>query len=378
MNACVRPRLPLFGPIVLAAGLGLCAPSPCPAGSGAAARSGNAILTVVAVDSVQGEWGIGVLSTRPGAVATVPWARAGEGVVGVQGFGSTAYGPGGLTLMARPGVTVAAAMDSLLAWSNRVSDHQYVLMNARGDTQVFTGPDCPGWAGSAQGQGFAAAGHGLSGPEAVDLAGLALQGIAPSLTEKLLAGLREGDEAGTTPFRSAALLVVKKDGGFLGGNDRYVDIRIEDAPKPLIELARLYAQRARTDLPAVHTRLGDDALRRGDRRRAELEFSRVIALYREAIQAAPRDPGPMNSLAWFFATHRVNLDEAQRLAQDAARFAPDSWQVLDTLAEISLARGRLGDAQETLNRALQLSPGNPHLVRQVERVRAAVLQEEKR
>jgi len=42
-------------------------------------------------------------------------------------------------------------------------------------------------------------------------------------------------------MQSAALLVVRDKGGYLGGTDRYIDIRVYDAPDPIKELQRLYA-----------------------------------------------------------------------------------------------------------------------------------------
>jgi uncharacterized Ntn-hydrolase superfamily protein len=39
----------------------------------------------------------------------------------------------------------------------------------------------------------------------------------------------------------AALLVVRKNGGYLGANDRFIDIRVYDAPNPITELKRLLA-----------------------------------------------------------------------------------------------------------------------------------------
>ena len=45
-----------------------------------------------------------------------------------------------------------------------------------------------------------------------------------------------GDKRG---MQSAALLVVRKNGGYLGANDRYIDIRVYDAADPIAELERL-------------------------------------------------------------------------------------------------------------------------------------------
>jgi uncharacterized Ntn-hydrolase superfamily protein len=40
-------------------------------------------------------------------------------------------------------------------------------------------------------------------------------------------------------MQSAALLVVRKNGGYGGNNDRYIDLRVEDAKDPIAELKRL-------------------------------------------------------------------------------------------------------------------------------------------
>ena len=47
-----------------------------------------------------------------------------------------------------------------------------------------------------------------------------------------------GDKRG---MQSAALLVVRKNGGYLGANDRFIDIRVYDAADPIAELERLLA-----------------------------------------------------------------------------------------------------------------------------------------
>ena len=42
-------------------------------------------------------------------------------------------------------------------------------------------------------------------------------------------------------MQTAALLVVRKNGGYLGANDRFIDIRVYDAVDPIAELERLLA-----------------------------------------------------------------------------------------------------------------------------------------
>ncbi len=64
-----------------------------------------------------------------------------------------------------------------------------------------------------------------------------------SLADRLMAALKAGQAGGGDKrgMQSAALLVVRKNGGYLGANDRFVDIRVYDAPDPIAELERLLA-----------------------------------------------------------------------------------------------------------------------------------------
>jgi uncharacterized Ntn-hydrolase superfamily protein len=63
-----------------------------------------------------------------------------------------------------------------------------------------------------------------------------------SLADRLLAALVAGQAGGGDKrgMQSAALLVVRANAGYLGATDRYIDIRVYDAPDPIKELQRLY------------------------------------------------------------------------------------------------------------------------------------------
>jgi uncharacterized Ntn-hydrolase superfamily protein len=75
------------------------------------------------------------------------------------------------------------------------------------------------------------------------------------LAERLLAALAAGQAAGgdRRGQQSAALLVVRVGGGYGGLSDRYIDLRVDDHPRPIEELARLlklhriYFQRPRPE-----------------------------------------------------------------------------------------------------------------------------------
>ena len=63
------------------------------------------------------------------------------------------------------------------------------------------------------------------------------------LVERLLASLAAGDAAGgdRRGRQSAAVIVREPDGGYGGGTDILVDLRVDDHPDPVTELQRLYA-----------------------------------------------------------------------------------------------------------------------------------------
>ena len=63
----------------------------------------------------------------------------------------------------------------------------------------------------------------------------------PSLARRLVAALAAGQEAGGDPRgkQAAALLVVSPGAGYGGLGDVVVDLRSDDAPEPIAELARM-------------------------------------------------------------------------------------------------------------------------------------------
>jgi len=62
------------------------------------------------------------------------------------------------------------------------------------------------------------------------------------LIDKLLEALSAGQAAGgdRRGQESAALLVVREKGGYGGLTDRYVDLRVDDHPRPIEELKRVF------------------------------------------------------------------------------------------------------------------------------------------
>ena len=101
--------------------------------------------------------------------------------------------------------------------------------------------ECNAWAGAVSGKHYTAQGNILAGEAVVQAMGKAYEETDGKLADKLMAALFAGQEAGgdIRGQQSAALLVVQEGGGYGGFNDRYIDLRVDDAEKPIEELQRL-------------------------------------------------------------------------------------------------------------------------------------------
>ncbi len=199
-----------------------------------------ATFSIVAFDPGTGDLGVAVQSRFLGVGSVVPWAKAGVGAVATQAWANMLYGPDGLALL-ESGKDAAATVAALTAADAERDRRQLGIVDAKGRAAAFTGAGCLAWAGHRTGENFTAQGNILAGEKVVDaMAGafVAAKGeLADRLVEALAAGQRAGgDKRGQ---QSAALLVVRKNGGYGGNNDRYIDLRVEDHEKPIAELKRL-------------------------------------------------------------------------------------------------------------------------------------------
>ncbi|HEX7472108.1 MAG TPA: DUF1028 domain-containing protein [Candidatus Limnocylindrales bacterium] len=207
-------------------------------------------FSIVARDPATGDLGVAVQSKFLAVGAVVPWARAGVGAVATQSFANVAYGPDGLNLLAA-GATAADALASLVRSDALREQRQAGIVDGRGASVSHTGRSCLAWAGGRTGDGFAAQGNILAGGVVVDgLVDTYLAGRRP-FPELLVECLVAADAAGgdRRGRESASVLVVRDAAGYGGGNDRWIDLRVDDHPDPIgeltriLDLSRLYADR---------------------------------------------------------------------------------------------------------------------------------------
>nr|WP_170295533.1 DUF1028 domain-containing protein [Chengkuizengella sediminis] len=200
-----------------------------------------ATFSIVGFDPKTKELGIAVQSKFLGVGAVVPWAKAGVGAVATQSFANTSYGPKGLELMAN-GKSAQETMDILVEEDDEKQSRQVGIVDANGNSATFTGSDCYDWAGGIAGPNFAAQGNILVSAKTVESMAGTFNNCEGELSERLLSALDAGQNAGgdSRGKQSAALLIVKEQGGYGGFNDRYIDLRVDDHPEPIKELIRLH------------------------------------------------------------------------------------------------------------------------------------------
>jgi uncharacterized Ntn-hydrolase superfamily protein len=210
--------------------------------------------SILGRDASNGDLGVAAQSKFPGVGSLVPYGEADVGVVATQGFGNPRHGSVGLMLL-RSGATPQQALEVLLNDDSKRHVRQFALVDGRGRVAAYTGTDLHswnGWSGSAAGHDCIALGNGLAGSAVVDHMIAAFQDARASLAERLMWALQAGERAGgdIRGQQSAALLVVRRNGGYGSLDDRHVVISIYDHEQPIGELLRCYRLHRLSYLPS--------------------------------------------------------------------------------------------------------------------------------
>jgi len=197
-------------------------------------------FSIVGYDPQAQEWGVAVQSKFLAVGAVVPWAQAGAGAVATQSYANTSFGPNGLALMAQ-GLSAQEALDQLIAEDEGRARRQVGLVDAQGQAATFTGDECLAWAGGVTGTYYAAQGNILVSGATVEAMAKTFEEAQGELADRLVAALAAGQAAGgdRRGRQSAAVLVVRPEGGYGGYNDRYLDLRVDDDPEPIERLKAL-------------------------------------------------------------------------------------------------------------------------------------------
>ena len=216
-----------------------------------------ATFSILAFDSATGEVG-GAVQSRVFSVGNgVLWAEAGVGVAATQAVVDVGYGPRAIALL-RDGIAAGEVIRAI--WESDPdprphdwpkSGRQFAVVDVRGNVAAYTGPNAPAWAGhkacTRSGAICTAQGNLLAGAAVVDSMVAGFERTAGQhLSLRLLAAIEAGQLAGgdRRGMQSAAMLIVKKDGGVWLHNDTVLRLQIDDSLEPIKELRRLVEKAA--------------------------------------------------------------------------------------------------------------------------------------
>jgi uncharacterized Ntn-hydrolase superfamily protein len=245
--------------------------------------------SIAVVDPEAGEMGAAVQSHWFSVGSVVPWAQSGAGVVVTQSFANLSFGPRGLELL-RHGLPAGKVLEALLAEDPGRELRQAAVLDAWGGAAAHTGTRCVPEAGHQVGRlpsgslkataAYSVQANMMASPSVWPAMAAAYERARGPLAERLLKALAAAQaEGGDLRGQQSAALLVVRTASPQPWEDRLVDLRVEDHPRPLHELARLLVVHRCYEL----MNRGDLALECSQPERAAEEYGQALAL-------CPRNP----------------------------------------------------------------------------------------
>jgi len=228
--------------------------------------------SIIGRDPDTGELGIAVASRVLAVGRNGSTFRGGVAVIVHQAASDPYYGRIGMEML-DAGLDPQEVMGRLVRSDLGSERRQVAILDNEGRTAAFTGggpvgleeyshprgPNEP-WKGHKCGVDYCAQANTMMGPEVVENLARSFEsttGSGTSLAERLVDAMDAGNSGGADVRgqQSAALFVVKKLAGAGGYSDVAEDLRVNDHPRPIVELRRLLTLRQSGGLIAEANRM---------------------------------------------------------------------------------------------------------------------------
>lgn len=203
--------------------------------------------SIVAHDPVTGAFAVAVTTCAFAVGASCPFVRPGIGAVSTQAMTNRYLGPAVLDGLAR-GLPPKAAIEGALCGDDGKNLRQIHAIDRHGRHAIWTGGASFDWAGGVAAHNVGVTGNTLAGPDVVEhTLARYLAGTAEPVAERLIGALMAGQRAGgdARGKQSAALKLITSE------DFPDIDLRVDDHPEPLDELARLLAVWRRDRAPSL-------------------------------------------------------------------------------------------------------------------------------
>ncbi|HEY3174282.1 MAG TPA: DUF1028 domain-containing protein [Candidatus Polarisedimenticolia bacterium] len=281
--------------------------------------------SIVARDPNTGEMGVAVQSHWFSVGTSVTWAEAGVGAVATQSFVRIEYGPEGLGLM-KDRVPAAEALERLVRADPGRDVRQVAMIDAAGRASAWTGGKCIPAAGHHVGDGYSVQANLMLDAGVWPAMAAAFESASGDLAARMMAALEAAQAAGgdIRGRQSAAIKIVKAKSSGKPWADTVVNLRIEDAPEPIVELRRLLTLWRAYE----HMNAGDLAVEKND-------LDAAVAHYGAAEAMVPQ----MDEFVfWHAATLAQNgrLDAALPLFRRAFILQPGWYLLAPRLPDVGL------------------------------------------
>lgn len=282
-------------------------------------------FSIIAVDPATSELGVGVQSRAFAAGAAVPFAKPGVGAVATQAAANRLYGPKAIALLEQ-GLTPAEVVKRITDEDPGRDTRQVAVLDAKGRSAVYTGKHVidrnhdpkdvvhyGAWAGHVTGKDFSVQGNTLASEAVVKAMADAYEHGTGTMAERLMAALDAGQSKGgdVRGMQSAGILVVRPiPPGSDSSVERIVDIRVDDATNPFVELRRLL--NITMGAPAKLTEHAAQLARAG-------QFSEAIAEQKKALAITPNQEQMHYALAQRYAQAGNPAEALAALAEAVKR-----------------------------------------------------------
>ena len=293
-------------------------------------------FSIVAIDSEAGEMGVAVQSHWFSVGSIVIWAEPGVGAIATQSLVNVSFGPRGLALL-KSGIGSQQALDELLKTDEGAAFRQVSIVDTHGQIATYTGDKCIAEASHIIGENYSVQANMMLNNKVVPAMSEAFKKSEGPLAERMIIALKAAQTAGgdIRGQQAAALLIVKTKSSGKLWEDRLIDLRVEDHPEAVNEIARLL----KVYRAYEHMNNGDLAIERNDEDMALREYHAAQKMFPDNLE-----------MQYWTAVSLANIgkiDDALMIFKTVFK-ADSNWRTLT---------GRIAD-----NGMLKISEANLHKI----------------
>lgn len=233
-------------------------------------------FSIVAYDKQSGQIGVAVQSHWFSVGSIVSWAEAGVGAVATQSLVNVSFGPRALESL-KKGYSPQKTVEELVNADEGRDFRQLAVIDEKGRVATHTGEKCIADAGHITGKNYSVQANMMLNKEVVPAMSKAFEQSSGPLAERMVAALQAAQKAGgdIRGQQSAAIIIVRVKSTGKSWEDRLIDLRVEDHPNAVKELARILAVFRAYE----HMNKGDLAIEKGDEKTALQEYAAAEKMF---------------------------------------------------------------------------------------------------